>query len=391
MSLGGVLGGAFAALAAPQIFTTIAEYPLLAFAALLARPDVWNTPRAIWAKEGAFVAALTVVLGVAFVWSGSPVSVFAAAVMALAGLMALQGRNPVRLLGLAAVLFAAINLYDPSQSIVYRARSFYGAYKAVDIDGGKFRVLYHGTTAHGAEQLRDDKGAALTGRPEPLTYYYAGGPYAEAIRAIRAEAGGTLHRVALVGLGVGALSCYRKPGEDWTIYELDPMIVRIAHDTRLFRSVSDCAPLVGTVIGDGRLTLRAARPGIDLLILDIFSSDSVPTHMLTREAFALFKARLAPHGAIAFNISNKNMELAKVVAASAAANGMVTAVRRDARPPLGTMHMQAEIAIVARSAADMGALHLGPAWRVAAPDPGQRVWTDDYSAILDAVIAKMRE
>ena len=143
------------------------------------------------------------------------------------------------------------------------------------------------------------------------------------------------------------------------------------------------------MIGDGRLTLRNAKPGIDLLILDIFSSDSVPLHMLTREAFALYKARLSPHGAIAFNISNSNMELAEVVAAAAAANGMVTAVKLDHQPPAHSLRLKAEIAVVTRSVADMRALRLGAGWHSA--NPNARAWSDDYSDMLSAIITKLRQ
>ena len=339
-------------------------------------------------KDAAFLLLVAAALCIPFFIVKEPVGYFAVTVMTLAGLLAFQGKHPARLIGVAAILLIATNLYDPSQSIVYRARSFYGVYKVVDIDGGRFRLLYHGTIAHGSERRLDENGAPLTSRPEPLTYYYRGGPFSQAIYAERARMGGAIPRVALVGLGVGALTCYRQPREDWTIYELDPLIVDIAHDRALFRSVPTCAPDVRTVIGDGRLTLGAARPGIDLLMLDIFSSDSVPLHMLTREAFALYKARLSPHGAIAFNISNKNMELADAVAASAAANGMVTAVKLDSPQPPHTLRMRAEIAIVTRSFADMNALKLNSGWLIV--EPKTRVWSDDYSDMLSAIIAKMR-
>ncbi|HEV2651778.1 MAG TPA: hypothetical protein VGU69_11000 [Rhizomicrobium sp.] len=393
MSLGGVLGGIFAALVAPHVFDTVAEYPMLAFAALLARRNVWTTPRATWIKDTIFVLAIVGMLVLAFFVTGKSVPLFITSVMVLTGLLAFQGSNPGRLLPLAAVLLAVVNLYDPNLSVLYRGRSFYGVYKVVAIDGGKFRILYQGTTAHGGEQMLDDKGAALTGRPAPLAYYYVGGPYQEAIQRVRDQAGGTLHHVALIGLGMGSLACTATPGENWTFYELDPLSVMIAHDTRLFHLVSRCLPNAPSVVGDGRLALHNARPDIDLLILDTFSSDSVPTHMLTREAFALYKTRLSPHGAIAINISNHNLQLKDVVAASAEANGMVTAVKRD-RLDLDirdTLHFPAEIAVVARSMADLNALHLGSSWHVVKVLPGTRVWTDDYSAILDAIVAKMRE
>jgi len=161
----------------------------------------------------------------------------------------------------------------------------------------------------------------------------------------------------------------------------------------LFRSMSVCAPGAPIVLGDGRLTLRNAKPGIDLLLLDTFSSDAVPLHMLTRDAFALYKSRLGPHGAIAINISNKNMELADAVAASAAANGMVTAIKVDrtlAAPSSDTLHFPAEIAVVAQSPAALEALKLGPGWHVLRPGPEVAVWSDDYSSVLDAILIKMR-
>jgi len=261
------------------------------------------------------------------------------------------------------------------------------------VPSGKFRVLFHGTIAHGGEQIRDDQGNAFRGRPQPLTYYYPGGPFDSAIQAVRARAGGRLDRVALVGLGMGSLSCARKPGEGWTFYELDPMSATIARDNSLFRSMSVCAPGAPVVLGDGRLTLHEAKPGIDLLILDAFSSDAVPMHMLTRNAFALYKSRLSPHGAMVVNISNKNMELADAVAASAAANGMVTAVKVDrtlAAPSSATLHFPAEIAVVAQSPAALEALKLGPGWHVLRPGPEVAVWSDDYSSVLDAILIKMR-
>jgi hypothetical protein len=252
-------------------------------------------------------------------------------------------------------------------------------------------VLYHGTTAHGGERVRKDDGSAAAGRPDPLTYYYTGGPYSQAVGAVRARDGGHIPRVALVGLGMGAMSCMAAPGEAWTFYEIDPLSVAIAHDRRLFRSVAQCAPAAPSVVGDGRLVLKQGGAPIDLLVLDMFNSDSVPTHMLTREAFALYKTRLAADGVIAINISNKHLSLAHVIAAAAEANGMVAAVKRDGPTDWrATLHMQAEIAVVAKTRAQLDALHLGAGWHVVHPGD-TAVWTDDYSAILAALLAKMDE
>ena len=394
MSLGGVLGGIFVALAAPHLFSTVFEYPLLVLAALLIRPNVRQTPRTVWIKDLMLVAGAGIVYAAASILLDSATAILVVAVVSMAGVMAFQGRAPARLIGLAALLLTVAHFYDPTQSVVARLRSFYGVYKVVDVPPGKFRALFHGTIVHGGEQIRDDKGQPIAARPQPLTYYYPGGPFDQGIEAVRAGAGGRLARVAVVGLGIGSLSCKRQPGESWTFYELDPMVDAIAHDQSLFRFMSACAPDAPVVLGDGRLTLGTAKPGMDLLVLDTFSSDAVPLHMLTREAFALYKSRLDAEGFLLINISNRNMQLADAVAASAAANGMATAVRRDLSQtgsPRDTMRFQAEIALVAQSQSQLTDLKLGPDWHVIRPGPDVQVWTDDYSNVLDAILANVRK
>ena len=388
LSLGGVLGGVFSALLAPVLFTNVLEYPLLVLAALLAREDVWSTTAKDWRKDLGFVGLLVAIVISLSLALPSPSASFGVGIMALATYLAFLGGAPARMLALAVAVLTAASFFHPAQTIVDEARSFYGVYKVVDVQNGKFRVLFHGTTAHGAEQIRDASGHELTGRPEPLAYFGRGAAYDQAINAIRAHSGGKLGKVALIGLGVGALTCHAAPGELWTIYELDPLMLKIASDRKLFRSLSTCAMNAPVVLGDGRLTFQNAKPPIDLLLLDMFSSDSVPTHMLTKEAFALYKSKLAIHGAIAVNVSNHNLELASVVAASAAANGMVTAVKTDPRPPADTLRLQAEIAVVARPD-DFKALGLDSGWHIVRP--GDRVWSDDYSDVLGAILRRMRQ
>jgi hypothetical protein len=390
MSFGGVLGGIFAALIAPVIFDTILEYPLLMLAAFAVRPDLRGIRAKTWASDVGFVAVASMALAVAYLTmearhSGSGLAIYATAVIAAAAALPFLVRKPVIVLSLATVLFAATGLFPPGQNIVYRGRSFFGVYKVLDQDG--YHLFFHGTTAHGAEEIRDAKGRVLTGTPEPLAYYYRGGALGNAVQAARAAH--PVHRVAAVGLGIGAMSCYRKPGEDWTFYELDPLVVRIAQDRKLFRSLSVCAPGVPVVIGDARLTLKAAPRGTDILILDAFTSDSVPVHLLTREAFALYKSRLSPHGVIVFHISNRNLELADVVTASAAANGLVSAVHYAQTKSTQSRKFSPEVVVVARSSADLAALKLGHDWTPAKPQPSFRTWTDDYSNILGVLLQRL--
>jgi hypothetical protein len=311
--------------------------------------------------------------------------------MTVCAVMVLSENKPVRLALLAPAMFLLTSLYDPGQGTIYRARSFYGVHRIVDIEQGRFRLLFHGTTAHGGEQLLADDGSKLQGRPVPLTYYYQGGPYSQAIDAVRARAGGTLGRVGLVGLGAGIFTCHRHEAENWDLYELDPLVIRIAKDETLFNALAECAPDARIIAGDARLTLRNAEPGYDFLVLDAFTSNAVPVHLITKEALTLYAGKLAPRGVIAFNISNRVLELASVVAASAAANGLVMIVKRDPAKldVRRTLKLNAEIALVARSYADFGALNEDPSWRRVTPTSGQRTWTDDYSSIISAAVRKL--
>ncbi len=393
LSAGGVLGGIFAALIAPTLFTTTLEYPLLLLAAFLVRPDVRKVLRADWIEGALLTAAIATGLVGTYFLLGADLRTgyFATAVMVVCALMLFFIGKPARLAIIAPLMFMLTYLYHPAEGTIYRARSFYGIHKVVDLDNGRFRVLFHGTTVHGGEQLLDDNGAKLEGRPVPLTYYYPGGPYSEAIDAVRARAGGTLGRVALVGLGAGIFTCHRHDGEDWDLYELDPLVIRIAKNEKLFNALAQCAPDAAIIPGDARLMLKKAKPGYNFLALDAFSSDSVPVHLITKEAVGLYKAKMAPHGVIAFNISNRNLELASVVAGAAASNGMVMIVKRD-HAELDTEHtmrINAEIALVANSYEDFGKLNGDPSWKRFAPTPGQRIWTDDYSNIVSALIRKL--
>src|SRR4029077_12926361 len=182
-------------------------------------------------------------------------------------------------------------------------------------------------------------------------------------QAIAAARGAQHHldRVAAVGLGTGSLACHRLEGEHWTFFEIDPEVVRIARDPRYFHFLSACAPHEPIVLGDARLTLSASSERYDLIVLDAFSSDAIPVHLLTREALGMYVARLTPHGVIAFHVSNRNMELASVVAAFGNAEGLAAYDKQDDQAGDFTKNYRAnaEVDALARSAADLGDL---PSW-----------------------------
>ncbi len=200
---------------------------------------------------------------------------FKIAVVSLVGVhpVAAGGRPPV-VFASVALVFVLTSVWSPGFSRVALVRSFFGVHQVIQSPDGNHHLLLHGTTIHGAMQLREDDGSPLTGRPEPLTYYYMGGPLSETVKAMRASHG--LERVAVVGLGAGTLACHRQGAEDWTFYEIDPEVVRIARNPQLFRFMSECAPQAKIVLGDARLTLAATPERYDLIILDAFSSDLDP-------------------------------------------------------------------------------------------------------------------
>jgi hypothetical protein len=390
-SLGGVLGGVFAALVAPQLFVLIYEYPILIVAGLFVLPGVFaSSPRRIAADAGpAFIVALFAMMARFALDIRLPSAAelpFQIVLVALVAIMLVQQQRPIRFLTLVALGFVLTALWQPGLNRIEAERSFFGVNQVVETTDGGYRLLYHGTTLHGAERVAD--GSTLT--PQPLTYYYFGGPLSESIDLVRAVRG-TLGHVAVVGLGTGSLACHRRGNEHWTFFEIDPAVVRIARDPRLFNFISACAPDLSIVLGDARLTLAASAQRYDLIILDAFSSDAIPVHLLTREALGGYLSRLEEGGVLVMHISNRYMELDNVVAALGAAEGLKVFVKEDHRPRMSPFDFKtnAEVAVLARRRADLGELPFRPTWHEIRPEPGVPTWTDDYSNILEAMLRKL--
>jgi hypothetical protein len=391
-SLGGVLGGIFAALVAPAIFNRIYEYPILVAAAVLVLPGMFAGGTRHFLKQVApilAVAALAVAVRLTFgVRLPAEAELpFQVVLVSVAGAMLLLRERPAQYFALMVLAFVITGLWQPGFNRIATARSFFGVHQVTETADGRYRLLYHGTTLHGAERIVDG-GSAKT-PPEPLTYYYFGGPISEVIDATRIARGG-LHRVAAVGLGTGSLACHKRGDEQWTFFEIDPDVVRIARDPRLFSFISGCAPGLPVVLGDARLTLLGATERYDLIILDAFSSDAIPVHLLTREAIAGYRSRLEPGGVLLLHISNRHMDLAPVVASVGTAEGLVTWLKQDNRPDLvpPDFKLNALVAALARNPRDLGDLPQRPGWREIRPDPGVPAWTDDYSDILGAILRK---
>jgi hypothetical protein len=314
--------------------------------------------------------------------------VFLIFLVILAAVMVFNARRIVRYFGLIVPILLVIDLWQPGH--ILTVRSFFGVHRVVETADHTHYVLINGTTVHGAMRVRDASGIPVLGRPEPTTYYYFGGPISDAIEATRG-ARGMLREVAVIGLGAGSLACHRHEGEQWAFFEIDPEVVRIARDPKLFRFLSACAPAAPIVLGDGRLMLAATSGSYNLIVLDAFSSDAIPVHLLTREAFAGYLLRLAPHGVIVAHVSNRHLELSSVVGAVAAAEGLIAYVKYD-RAPIDPDHhpfrSRGIVLAIARANADFGDLPAREGWHLVVNNRGVAAWTDDYSNVLGALIRR---
>jgi len=389
-SFGGVIGGGFAGLLAPQIFNGNYEYPILIALALLCMPGLVTggsrkalTEAAPWLVASAALALVWYVTR--FQPSATLELPFQVLLALLAAAMLFQRQRPMRFFGLVILSFSVTALWRPGIAPIETARSFFGVHKVAEVNDGRARLLYHGTTIHGAQRLRNDDGTPVSGPLLPQTYYYPGGPFAEAIGAVRA-ARGSLNHVAVVGLGTGTLACHSKGNEHWTFFEIDPEVIRIARDPRRFEFLSRCAPESPVIAGDARLTLEASADRYDLIVLDAFSSDTIPVHLLTREAVAGYLSKLSPHGVLLLHISNRHLDLTPVVAKVAQSLGLAAFVREDrsAGDLLTTLKADARLVVLARDAADAGSV--AGNWAPLRPDQSSALWTDDYSNILGIML-----
>jgi hypothetical protein len=285
--------------------------------------------------------------------------------------------RPVRFslaLGAITVAGTAMRRSDGDQRLA--ARSFYGVYRVVDDSAAGVRRFYSGTTIHGTEFLTDTVGRL------PLAYYHPQGPLGSlfAARDWRTAP----WRVAVIGLGAGATAAYARPGESWTFYEIDPLVARIATDSRYFHFLSGAAAPARVVLGDARLSLAGAPArGFDVLLVDAFSSDAIPVHLLTREALALYRSRLAVDGVIAWHISNKYVDLRPVLAGLADDARLGSFIYEDLEVPKNAAGRLPSIWVaMTASRVTAGALGRDARWHPLNAARVRKLWTDDFSNVL---------
>ncbi len=395
LSLGGVLGGAFNALLAPHLFNSIAEYPIaiaLACAALIRRQSLSNpsqkpiptsTGWTSWRRD-LFLSALLggVTLGLGLLLELLLPGQDRLRDNLLFGLVAVACwtglDQPRRLaLSLLAAFTVGIGLQSRWANDQFAERNFFGVTRVTRDPAGLFQQLVHGNTFHG-RQYRDP-----ARRQEPLTYYHRLGPVGtifDAFRLRTLDRPGT--RLGMIGLGVGSLAAYARPGDALTFFEIDPAVIRVARDPGWFTFLQDCpAGMPRIVEGDARLRLAdEPEASFDLLVLDAFSSDAIPMHLLTREALNLYRSRLRPDGWLVVHLSNRYLSLGPVVGALARDAGMACRGHEDddaSAPGQEASHWM----VLARDETALGTLARTAPWNVPEIPAGTPVWTDQRSAI----------
>lgn len=390
LSLGGVVGGAFNAFVAPVVFNNVWEYPLVLALSCLARPWEAGFDKA-W-RWGVFVAAIVCVVAapvVAGLVAGSEgtVRILLAVVTVSAFLVR---RSTMLFFATISMLLISAQAAGDRVDVRQSWRSFFGVVRQsampVDALGGEVRMLAHGTTLHGAQATSPDF------RCRPLVYYAPETPIGQVFSAMRAE--NMRLEIGAVGLGTGAVAAYTRPGDRLTFFEIDPLVVKIANDPAYFTYTTECARgEVDYVIGDARLTLTDQPEGrFDLLLIDAFSSDAVPAHLLTLEAVRMYLDRLKPDGVLILHLSNRNLDLiSPAMAVAEAAGGSALLQRHSAAygsPPL--WESAEDVIILAKSPEGLAPFANDVNWDPVDPTLA-RPWTDDYTNLPGALYARLKE
>ncbi|MDX2155301.1 MAG: fused MFS/spermidine synthase, partial [Hyphomicrobiaceae bacterium] len=317
----------------------------------------------------------------------------ATAVLALIFALAMVAvwRHPIRQLALAAALCATIVLLPSGVRRSDAERSYFGVYRVYP--SGRYNILTHGTTLHGAQKMRDDAGNPAPDAT-PGTYYYPESPMARSIATVRehvTEQGGT-KRFGVIGLGSGSLACLATEGESWRFFEIDPLMVSISSNPQNFTYLESCQPKPpDIVIGDARLTLAKEPDGaFDLILVDAFTSDAVPIHLMTAEALRLYLAKVARNGIAVLHISNRYLDLDSVLAATVklveGAHGLIVS---DDEADGSYASTTSTIAVFAKSEEALAPFRELKGVKDL-DSKGLRAWTDDYSDIIGPFLSRAR-
>lgn len=396
MSVGGVLGGMFNALLAPVIFVIPVEYVLMLCAALFIRAYAQSESTPLLElphikhliKSPALWLVIATFAVLPFAWKSDGHSLFlVSGILASCALIALRTK-PAAFTVFGCVLlliYSPLTVYSRN-GILLVERNFFGVLRVVDSVQGT-RNFMHGTTLHGAQP----KSPAL--RLTPITYYHREGPLGDLFKILDTRTGP--QKIGVLGLGAGTIACYNHPGRDFDFYEIDPAVARIAENKKLFTYLSDCGSPYKIVIGDGRLTLQNADDGLyDVLILDAFSSDNIPMHLLTLEAFQTYMRKVKAGGVIIFNTSNRFVDLEPQLAALSKITMVPSIIKFSSGGPIAKdaklNYSPSQYTLFTTDPDILLTLRTRGGWEPTKDKDGFRVWTDDYANIVSALMLRKR-
>ena len=381
MAAGGAVGSLLCAVAAPWLFNEVVEYPLclLAVACIALGQDGEGRRDVLWALgAGAAISAAAALITHTHAMEAKPLLMLCVGGSLAFWLIRRRDKIPRVCFGFTATLLVVTAGGAPDPDLLHTTRSFFGTYRIGALKDGHFHYELSGTTLHGMQSTVPSEART------PLMYYYPSGPAGQVMQVLASL---PPRPVAVVGLGAGAMACYAHPGEDWTFYELDGTVEALARDPRYFTFLRDCPARV--VIGDARLSLvNTASQSFGTLVLDAYGSDAIPVHLLTREAMALYLAKLAPGGVLLFHVSNLHYDLPAVVGRLASAAGLVMLERLDADVEPAESDagkFASQWLLLARNAADLAPFAKLPGWHVAQPGDAAQAWTDDFSSVVSVL------
>jgi hypothetical protein len=381
IALGGALGGIFNALVAPRIFNDVWEYPVAIAIAAFVVPFHGRPDRRI----GPFDLILPALAACLFLGLDRVITILAPEaggeknflVLGVPALVCLAGARTRLRFGLCVTVLLAAGLawQYPAKEVIFRGRSFFGVYKVLNDRAVPFVSLTHGSTTHGGQWRVRELEA------EPQTYYHPAGPVGHVYQVFAAR--DARSPVGAVGLGAGSMAAYAEPFREMVFFEIDPLVVKVARDTACFTYLARSRGRITVDLGDARIELAKRPERFGLLVLDAFSSDAIPVHLMTREAVRMYLARMTDTGLIAFHVSNRFLSLVPVLAAIARDEGMVAYVQDDiVRTPRFPGKMASMWVALARRDEDLGEIAHDPRWTRVVADSTVAAWTDDFSDVI---------
>lgn len=389
LAFGGVVGGWFSTLIAPIVFSSVIEYPILLIASLMVMSSRCTWKLSFQAKT--FWMIISAVILLTFSWMllslfrdydslDKDIALKITIIPLIIGLFFLyrlfKSQPLSYAIGLALIFFFFPD-FSGKDSLLFQDRNFFGVSKVEYIKDGNFNNYTHGTTRHGLQSQELDKKLIVS------SYYV--NTLEEVYKTLPANLKSQPY--AVLGLGAGTVACLGKE-QRVDFFEIDPMVVKIAENPKYFTYLSDCPTTHKIFLGDGRLELaKQPEASYGLLVMDAFTSDAIPMHLLTREALAVYRKVLKSGGRIAFNVSNRHLNLIPELGALAADAGWVAASKLYEPTSEEPLVMASQWVVLANKKEDINSLlDADNGWELISGEHPISVWTDQHSSIWHILV-----